>query len=119
MAERWCRDLGRGLRFGGGLLKLGQLQLELGNDFRPALKGLAVLLAPGLGEEQLQALDLQPGAAHQGLGALGACFGIQPGGAFRKDHRVRGGEVRGQRVKVIHTKERSRTADVVITINNR
>ena len=47
---------------GGGLLELGQLQLELGDDRRPALGGLPVLLAPGLGEEQLQALDLQPGA---------------------------------------------------------
>ena len=64
VVDRRCRDLGRGLRFGGGLLELGQLQLELGDDVASALGGLAVLLAPGLGEQQLQALDLQPGAGH-------------------------------------------------------
>lgn len=81
-------DLGRDFCLGLGLLELAQLQLELGDDPRPALGGLAELLAPGLGEEQLQALDLQPGAGDLGLGR-------QARGTLREDHRVRRGELIG------------------------
>ena len=54
-------SFGRRLVLGGGLLELGQLELELVDEPLAPLAGLAELLAPGLGEEQLQALDLQGG----------------------------------------------------------
>jgi hypothetical protein len=72
------------------LLELGQLQLELGDDRRAAFGGLPVLLAPGLGEEQLQALDLQPGAGHRR-------FRRQPCGTLGEDHRVCRGKIGRQR----------------------
>jgi hypothetical protein len=53
-----CRHLRRRLLLGDGLLELSELELELGDDLRPALGRLAVLLTPRLGEQQLQALDL-------------------------------------------------------------
>jgi hypothetical protein len=49
------------LVLGGGLLQLGQLQLELVDEPLAALAGLPELLAPSSGEEQPQALDLQGG----------------------------------------------------------
>jgi hypothetical protein len=100
---RRCSDLGRGLRLSRSLLELAELQLQLGDDLRAALGGLAVLLAPGLGEQQLEALDLQPGAGYLGLG-------VEPCRALCQDHRVRNGEVTGQGVEVIHTEESSRAS---------
>ena len=112
----WCGNLGPCLLLSRCLFELGELQLELGDDLGPALGGLAVLLATGFGEQQLQPLDLQPGAGHQGLGALRPCLGLQPRCAFGEDHRVRGGEVSGQRMEGVHEDERSRPIEFVITI---
>ena len=49
-----------------------------------------------LGEQQLQALDLQPDARHLGLGVPGPRLGLEPGRALGQDHRVRRGEIVGQ-----------------------
>ena len=81
--------LDRRLVLGRGLLELGQLQLELVDEPLAPLAGLPELLAPGLGQQQLQALDLEPGGGDQGLGLV-------PGAALGQDHRVRRGEVGGQ-----------------------
>jgi len=74
------------LVLGGGFLELGQLQLELVDEPLAALAGLAELLAPGFGEKQPQALDLEAGSRDQSLGLL-SCI------ALGQDHRVRRGEV--------------------------
>lgn len=47
------------LLLGGRLLKVGELELQLLDELRTPLGGAAVLLAAGLGQEQLQPLDLQ------------------------------------------------------------
>jgi hypothetical protein len=92
--------LGRRLVFGRRLLELNQLQLELRDDLGAPLRGSAVLLAARLGEQQLQPLDLEPGAGHQSLdalsprlGALGPGHGLDPRGTLGADHRVRRREI--------------------------
>src|SRR5690606_3921859 len=45
------RHLRRCLVLGGGLLELSELELELGDDLRPTLRRLAVLLTACLGEQ--------------------------------------------------------------------
>ena len=84
-----CRDLGRRLRFGGALLEIGELQLELLDELCPALGGLAELLAARLGEQQLEALDLQPEggdlvglAGDRGVPLGEPRLGIEPCGAL-------------------------------------
>ena len=57
-------ELGRRVLLGHRLLELGQLELELLDEPGAALGGLAVPFAPRLGEQQPEALDLQPGARH-------------------------------------------------------
>ena len=104
--DRRCGDLGRGLCFGRGLLELAQLQLELVDQPPPRSAGLAELLAPGLGEQQLQALDLQPGAGDLRLG-LEAC------GALGQDHRMRCGEVVGQGVEVHAKRSQAEPTELV------
>jgi hypothetical protein len=83
--DRAGRRLGR-LVLGRGLLKLGQLQLELVDEPLAPLAGLPELLAPGFGQQQLQALDLEPGDGDQ-------CLCLVPAVALGQDHRVRRGEV--------------------------
>jgi hypothetical protein len=108
-------ELGRRLVFGRCLLELHQLQLELGDDLGAALGGSAVLLAARLGEQQLQPLDLEPGAGHQGLdalgprlGAVGPCLGLDPRGTLGADHCVRRGEITRERVEASrHAADRS------------
>jgi hypothetical protein len=90
--------LGRDLCLSRGLLELAQLQLELGDDPRPTLGRLAELLAPGSGEEQLQALDLQPRAGDLDLGRE-SC------GTLGQDHGVRSGEVVGRKASKFCTTE--------------
>ena len=79
-------SFGGRLVLGRGFLELGQLELELVDEPLAPLAGLPELLAPGFGEEQLQALDLQGGGGDHGLG-------LAPGAALGQDHRVRGGEI--------------------------
>lgn len=100
-----CRHLRRRLLLGDGLLELGQLELELGNDLRPALGGLAVLLTARLGEQQLQALDLEPGAGDLSFSVLGPRFGRAPRRPLGEDHRMRGGEIGGQRIGADHARD--------------
>jgi hypothetical protein len=97
-----CRDLRRRLLLGDGLLELSELELELGDDLRPTLGGLAVLLTARLGEQQLQALDLEPGAGDLGFSVLGPRFGRAPRRPLGEDHRMRGGEIGGQRIGAGH-----------------
>ena len=80
---------GRHLVLGRGLLELGQLELELVDEPSAPLAGLTELLAPRLGQQQLQALDLEVGGGDQRLGLV-------PGAAFSQDHRVRRGKVGGE-----------------------
>ena len=87
---------GRRLVLGRGLLELGQLQLELVDEPLAALAGLSELLAPRLGQQQPQALDLEPGAGHQGFGVARPDLGLEPGGALGQDHGVRRGEIGGK-----------------------
>ena len=77
------------LVLGGGFLEFGQLELELVDEPLAALAGLAELLAPRLGEQQPQPLDLQRGGRDQRLGLV-------PGLALGQDHRMRRGEVAWQ-----------------------
>jgi hypothetical protein len=83
------RRAGVDRRLGRGLLELGQLELELVDEPSAPLAGLAEPLASRLGQQQLQALDLECGGGDQGLGLL-------PGVPLGQDHRVRGGEIGGQ-----------------------
>ena len=108
-------ELGCRLVFGHCLLELRQLELELGNELGTALGGTAILLAPRFGEQQFQPLDLQPGAGHQGLGALrpglgilGPCLGLDSCSTLGTDHRVRRGEIGRKRVEASrHVSNRS------------
>ena len=89
-------SLGRRLVLGRGLLELGQLELELVDEPLAPLAGLPELLAPCLGQQQPQALDLEPGAGHQGFGVAGPALGLEPAVALGQDHRVRRGEIGGR-----------------------
>ena len=108
-------ELGCRLVVGHCLLELCQLELELGNELGAALGRTAILLAPRLGEQQFQPLDLQPGAGHQGLGALrpglgilGPCLGLDSCSTLGTDHRVRRGEIGRKRVEASrHVSNRS------------
>ena len=87
-------SLGGRLVLGRGLLELGQLELELVDEPLAALAGLAELLAPGFGQEQLQAFDLEAGSRDQSLGLLS-------GIALGQDHGVRRGEVVWQGCRLV------------------
>jgi hypothetical protein len=120
------RGFGGRLVLGDGLLELARLQLELLDQPGAALARPAVLLAPGhrwpaghrsdsrrdagqrpaRGEQQPQALDLQPGAGHQRLG-------LEPRRTLGEDHRVRRSKVSGQGLQVAHAEERSRSVGFV------
>jgi hypothetical protein len=66
-------------------------KLELLDQQLAAFGGLPELLAPCLGQHQLQPLDFQPA---DGDFALRQCQLL----ALRKDHRMRGGKVGGKRI---------------------
>jgi hypothetical protein len=107
--RRWCRELGRGHRLGLGLLELGQPQLELLDEPGPALGGLAVPLTPRLGEQQLQALDLETEggdlavlASDRGVPLGEPRLGGAPCRTLGMQHRVRRGEIVGQGVEAVH-----------------
>jgi hypothetical protein len=82
------------LVLGSGFLELGQLELELVNEPFAPLAGLAELLAPGFGKQQLEPLNLQRGGRDQS-------FGLLPGGALSQDHCVRRGEVAWQGCRLV------------------
>ena len=82
---------------GSGLLELFELQLELLDQPAPALGGLSVLLVPRLGEQQLHALDLERKKVPFSLQLPGLGLSRDPRRALSQDHRVRRGEVGGQR----------------------
>jgi hypothetical protein len=86
-------EFGRGLVLGRGLLELGQLELELGDEPGAALAGGAEPLAAGFGQEQLEALDLEPGAGHQGQGGPRLGLGLEPRLSLGADQGMRGGEI--------------------------
>ena len=87
----WCRDLGFAFLLGLGLLKILDGQLKLLDQQPAAFRGLPELLAPCLGQHQLQPLDFQPA---DGDFALRQCQLL----ALRQDHRMRGGKVGGKRI---------------------
>ena len=77
--------------FGLGLFEILDRELELLDQQLAAFGGLPELLAPCLGQHQLQPLDFQPADGHFALRQR-QLF------ALRKDHRVRSGKVGGKRI---------------------
>jgi hypothetical protein len=100
-------ELGGRVLLGHRLLEIGELELELLDQPGAALGGLAEPLAPHPGEQQLEALDLQPGAGHLGLDDARPLLGGEAGRALGEDHRVRSGEVVGERVRAVHEADSS------------
>ena len=88
-------ELAGRLVLGHGLLELGELELELLDQPAAALAGGTEPLAAGLGQEQLEALDLELGAGHQGQGGPRLGLGLAPHLALGQDHGMRGGEILG------------------------
>jgi hypothetical protein len=84
------RNLGLGFLFGLGLFKILNGQLKL-LDQPAAFRGLSVLLAPRLGQHQLQPLDFKAADGHFALRQRQQF-------ALRKDHRMRGGKVGRKRI---------------------
>ena len=86
-----CCDLGLGFLLGLGLFKILDGKLELLDQQPAALGRLPELLAPRLGQHQLQPLDFQPADAH---------FAVHQRQQFalRKDHCVRSSKVGGKRI---------------------
>ena len=78
----WCRDLGLGFLLGLGLFKILDGQLKLLDQQPAAFRRLSELLAPCLGQHQLQPFDFQAADGHFAL-----CQRQQF--TLRKDHRVR------------------------------
>jgi len=85
------------LVFGGPRLQVLQLQLQLVEQPRLVLRARAVQLTPQLLDRQLQVRDQSLAGGVDGLGIGGVRFGRHPRGALGEDHRVRGGEVGGER----------------------
>ncbi len=87
----WCRDLGLGFLLGLGLFKILDGQFELLDQQPAAFRRLPELLAPCLGQHQLQPFDFQPADCH---------FTLRQRQQFAlcKDHRVRSGKVGGKRI---------------------
>jgi hypothetical protein len=73
------------------LFKILDGQLKLLDQQPVALRRLSVLLAPRLGQHQLQPLDFQAADGHFALRRRQLL-------ALRKDHRVRSGKVGGKRI---------------------
>ena len=97
------RRFGRGdLGFGFfGALRLFQIldrQFELFDQLLAALGGLSELFAPGLGQQQLQALDLQPDDLGFALRRDPFRLFLRQQFALREDHRVGAGEVGRKRI---------------------
>ena len=89
--------LGGRLVLGHGLLEFGELELELLDQPAAALAGRPKPLAAGLGQQQLEALDLEPGAGHHGFGVVRTVFGLAARIALGQDHGMRSGEIWRQR----------------------
>jgi hypothetical protein len=88
-----CRRRDLGLRFllGLGLFKVLDGQFKLLDQQPAAFRGLPVLLAPRLGQHQLQPLDFQAADGHF-AGRQRQQF------ALRKYHRMRGGKIGRKRI---------------------
>jgi hypothetical protein len=88
-----CRRRYLGLRFllGLGLFKVLNGELKLLDQQPAAFRGLPVLLAPRLGQHQLQPLDFQAANRHFALRQRQQF-------ALRQDHRMRGGKVGRKRI---------------------
>jgi hypothetical protein len=82
---------------GHGLLELDELELELLDQPAAALAGHSKPLAAGFGQEQLETLDLEPGAGHHGFGVARAVFGLAARIALGQDHGMRSSEIWRQR----------------------
>jgi hypothetical protein len=86
----WCGDLSLGFLFGLGLFEILDGELKLLDQQLAAFGGLPELLAPCLGQHQLQPLNFQPAdgdlTPHQRQHV-----------ALRQDHRMRCGKVGGKR----------------------
>ena len=80
----WCRDLGLAFLLGLGLFQILNGQRKLLDQQPAAFRGLPELLAPCLGQHQLQPFDFQATDGHLALRKRQQF-------ALRKDHRVRGG----------------------------
>ena len=85
------------LVLGDGLLELDELELELLDQPAAALAGRSEPLAAGFGQQQLETLDLEPGAGHHGLGFARTVFGLAARIALGQDHGMRRGEIWRQR----------------------
>jgi hypothetical protein len=88
----WCRGLGLCFLFGLGFFRILNCQLKLLDQQPAAFRGLPVLLAPRLGQHQLQPFDFQTTDGH-----FAGCQRQQF--ALRQDHRVRGGKFGGKRIR--------------------
>ena len=86
-----CRDLGLGFPLDLGLFKILDGQLKLLDQQPAAFRRLPELLAPCLGQHQLQPFDFQAADRHFALRQRQLL-------ALRKDHRMRGGKVGGKRI---------------------
>lgn len=87
----WRGDLGPGFLLGLRLFEIFDGKLKLFDQQLTAFGGLSELLAPCLGQHQLQSLDFQSADLDFALGQ-GQLL------ALRKDHRMRGGKVDGKRI---------------------
>ena len=76
---------------------LGELELELLDQPAAALAGSTEPLAAGFGQQQLESLDLEPGAGHHGFGVTRTLFGLAARIALGQDHGMRSGEIWRQR----------------------
>ena len=87
----WCRDLGLGFLLGLGLFKILDGQLKLLDQQPAAFRRLTELLAPCLGQHQLQPFDFEAADGH---------FALRQRQQFtlRKDHRVRSSKVGRKRI---------------------
>jgi hypothetical protein len=93
------RNLGLGFLLGLGLFKILNGQFKLLDQQSAAFRGLAVLLASGFRQHQLQALDFQAADGHF-AGRKRQQF------ALREDHRMRGGKIGRKRIRgTRHTDE--------------
>jgi len=87
----WCRDLGLGFLLGLGLFKILDGQLKLLDQQPATFRRLPELLAPCLGQHQLQPFDFQAADGHFALRQRQLL-------ALSKDHRVRSGKFGGKRI---------------------
>lgn len=87
----WCRELGPGFLLGLGLFAILDGKLELLDQQLAAFGGLPELLAPCLGQHQLQPFDF----------LADRDFAVRQGQllALRKDHCMCGSKVGGKRIR--------------------